>query len=109
MKLFNRSLLILAAFALFVFFDTGFASLMEAYGAPSSNNQSADGGMPVQKFGRTTSLTLGEVDAIKVTFNVGCNAGTVLFENQIIIIGKRQRGRKVVNATFSEGGDLGFI
>ena len=89
--------------------DTGFASPTEAYGAPSSNTQSAFVGMPVQKFGRTTSLTLGEVDAINVTVNVGYTAGTALFDNQIIIIGKRQRGRKVVDATFSEGGDSGSL
>jgi hypothetical protein len=89
--------------------DTGFASPAEAYGAPSSNTQSAYVGMPVQKFGRTTSLTLGEVDAINVTVNVGYTAGSALFENQIIIIGKRQRGRKLVDATFSEGGDSGSL
>ena len=89
--------------------DTGFASPTEAYGAPSANTQAAYVGMPVQKFGRTTSLTLGEVDAINVTVNVGYTAGTALFENQIIIIGKRQRGRKVVDATFSEGGDSGSL
>lgn len=89
--------------------DTGFASPTEAYGAPSSNTQSAYVGMPVQKFGRTTSLTRGEVDSINVTVNVGYTAGTALFENQIIIIGKRQRGRKLVDATFSEGGDSGSL
>jgi hypothetical protein len=65
--------------------------------------------MPVQKFGRTTSLTLGEVDSINVTVNVGYTAGTALFENQIIIVGKRRRGRKIVDATFSEGGDSGSL
>jgi hypothetical protein len=89
--------------------DTGFASPTEAYGAPSSNSQSAYVGMPVQKFGRTTSLTLGEVDSINVTVNVGYTAGTALFENQIIIVGKRRRGRKIVDATFSEGGDSGSL
>ena len=89
--------------------DTGFASPSDAYGAPTSNTVAATVGQAVQKFGRTTGLTKGEVDSINATVNVQYDAGVATFQNQVIIVGKVRRGKRFVNSSFSDGGDSGSL
>ena len=98
-----------AAIALTTTAETGFATPPTIYGAPSSVTEAATVGLLVKKFGRTTGLTAGIVDAINVDVNVGYDAGTARFEDQIVIIGQARRGRKIVATSFSEGGDSGSL
>lgn len=70
------------------------------YGTPSSTTVKASLGLKVQKFGRTTLLTNGEVTALNATVNVGYGYGkTARFVNQIII----------GPGGFSAGGDSGSL
>jgi len=98
-----------AAIAITTPFQTGFATPSTIYGAPSSTTRSATVGLLVKKFGRTTDLTEGAVDAINVDVNVGYDQGTAYFTDQIIIQGRRRRGKRYVTATFSDGGDSGSL
>ena len=75
-------------------------------GIPSSNIAAPSVGLDVQKSGRTTGWTAGEIGAInatvKVQYQQGCGQGrkfTVRFTNQIVIN----------SATFSAGGDSGSL
>ena len=74
------------------------------YGTPSSTIAGASVGQAVQKFGRTTGLTVGEVSEINVTLTV-CYEGfpfctkSAKFVDQIAII----------DGTFSDGGDSGSL
>lgn len=89
---------------------TGFATPSASYGAPTSNTVANPAiNLIVQKYGRTTEHTQGYVDAVNVTVNVGYDGGTARFENQIIIIGRRQRGKKYVDTSFSDSGDSGSL
>ncbi len=45
--------------------------------------ENVDIGLKVQKYGRTTALTKGAVNAINATINVGYSSGTARFGNQI--------------------------
>jgi hypothetical protein len=56
-------------------------------------------GQQVKKYGRTTGLTKGRVEAVNATINVGYDSGVALFVNQIIIS----------PGTFSAGGDSGSL
>ena len=70
------------------------------YGTPSSTwVTTASVGLPVQKYGRTTSLTKGTVYAINAIVTVGYSTGTARFVNQIVI----------TPGTFSAGGDSGSL
>jgi hypothetical protein len=69
------------------------------YGSPRSATTEAKLGMSVQKYGRTTGYTVGEVTGLNATLDVGYSAGTARFEGQIVITG---RG-------FSAGGDSGSL
>ncbi len=76
------------------------------YGAPSTTVVAAAVGMDVQKCGRTTGCTSTStsksnegITAINATVNVGYDAGTARFINQIVIT---KRG-------FSAGGDSGSL
>jgi len=69
------------------------------YGSPRSATTEAKLGMSVQKYGRTTGYTVGEVTGLNATLDVGYAAGTARFEGQIVITG---RG-------FSAGGDSGSL
>ena len=89
--------------------ETGFASPTDAYGAPLSTTVTATVGMTVQKFGRTTGYTQGIVDAVNVSVNVSYEQGNAYFENQIIIKGRKKKGKRYVNATFSDSGDSGSL
>jgi hypothetical protein len=58
-------------------------------------------GLEVQKFGRTTLLTVGRITGIHATIDVLYRNGTARFEDQIVISGN---GRG-----FSAGGDSGSL
>jgi hypothetical protein len=89
--------------------DTGFASPDSAYGAPTSNSMDASVGQLVKKYGRTTGYTEGIVDSVNVTVNVGYDAGTATFVDQVVIQGRVKRGKRYVAGTFSDGGDSGSL
>ena len=57
----------------------------DGYGAPRTQAVVATIGQPVQKYGRTTGLTRGEVDSINGTLNVAYGAGIARFEGQVIV------------------------
>jgi hypothetical protein len=70
-----------------------------SYGKPSSATLTATTGLAVQKHGRTTLLTTGNVYAVNATVNVGYSSATARFVNQIMI----------TPGTFSAGGDSGSL
>jgi len=88
-----------AAIALSSTADLGNATPSDGYGTPKSTSVAASVGMRVMKYGRTTGLTKGRVDAINATVDVGYSSGVARFVNQIII---RPGG-------FSSGGDSGSL
>ncbi len=55
------------------------------YGTPKSETTGAVPGLKVQKFGRTTELTKGEITAVKGIFMVGYSSGIALFADQIVV------------------------
>jgi len=57
------------------------------YGTPRSETAAARLGMQVQKYGRTTGHTTGEISGINATINVGFRDGTARFAGQIVISG----------------------
>jgi S1-C subfamily serine protease len=57
--------------------------------------------MPVHKFGRTTSYTAGRIASIDTDVKVTYDIGTLVFEDQIIIVGD--------NGAFSAAGDSGSL
>jgi len=61
------------------------ATPSDGYGTPNSTTAEAKLYMAVQKYGRTTGLTKGQVTAINATVNVGYSSGTARFVNQIIV------------------------
>ena len=77
-----------------------------AYGAPSATTVNASLGMNVQKFGRTTEHTFGEVAEVNLTVNICTQprgpflcSQTVRFVDQIAI----------TDGSFSDGGDSGSL
>ena len=88
-----------AAIALTTTDDLGVATPEGGYGSPRSSTIEAKLGMKVQKYGRTTGYTEGEVSGLNATIDVGYRTGTARFEDQIVISG---RG-------FSAGGDSGSL
>jgi hypothetical protein len=79
--------------------DVDNATPSDGYGTPESSTVSASVGMRVMKYGRTTGLTKGRVDAINATVNVQYDQGVARFINQIIIR----------PGAFSAGGDSGSL
>jgi hypothetical protein len=69
------------------------------YGSPRPWSDEAVLGMSVQKYGRTTGHTVGEITGIHATLDVSYRNGTARFEDQIVITGQR----------FSAGGDSGSL
>jgi len=63
----------------------GNATPLNGYGTPKSTTVSASVGMPVQKYGRTTSLTKGTITGINATLNVGYSSGTARFVKQVVV------------------------
>ena len=88
-----------AAIALTTEDDVGPATPDGGYGAPRSTTAEAELGMSVQKYGRTTGHTVGQVSGLNATIDVSYRDGKARFENQIVISG---RG-------FSAGGDSGSL
>lgn len=88
-----------AAIALTTADDVGHETPEGGYGAPRSRTAEAELGMAVQKYGRTTGQTLGQVSGLNATIDVGYRDGKARFERQIVISG---RG-------FSAGGDSGSL
>jgi len=79
--------------------DLGNAALPDGYGTPTSTPVSAVPLLEVKKYGRTTGLTTGTVDAINAMVRVGYDTGTARFAKQIII----------KPGDFSAGGDSGSL
>jgi hypothetical protein len=90
-----------AAIALTNTTNVGTATPSDGYGTPSSMTISAFVGQAVQKYGRTTSLTLGTVDSINATVDVEYDNGIARFVDQIIINGSA--------GAFSGSGDSGSL
>lgn len=88
-----------AAVALTTPEDVGRETPDGGYGSPRRWTTQAELGMSVQKYGRTTGHTLGEVSGLNATIDVGYGAGRARFQGQIVISG---RG-------FSAGGDSGSL
>ena len=62
----------------------------DGYGLPKSGfGVDATIGLAVQKYGRSTGLTRGEVSAINATIDVGYVGGTATFVGQILIDGRK--------------------
>ncbi len=88
-----------AAIALTTPDDLDTATPEGGYGSPRSWTDEAALGMSVQKYGRTTGHTVGQVTGINATIDVGYRTGKARFEDQIVISG----------AGFSAGGDSGSL
>ena len=80
----------------------GTATPTDGYGTPSSGIVEATLDLPVQKYGRTTGQTYGEVTGINATVKVRYSSGFAIFVNQIIIEG-------IEGVEFSAGGDSGSL
>jgi hypothetical protein len=65
--------------------NLGNSTPSNGYGTPSSSTVAAALNQPVQKYGRTTSLTRGVITGINATVNVGYSSGTARFVNQIVV------------------------
>jgi hypothetical protein len=91
--------LIDAAVALTTPEDLDTATPEGGYGSPRPWTDEAKLGMQVQKYGRTTGHTVGEVSGIHATLDVDYRGTVARFEEQIVISG---RG-------FSAGGDSGSL
>jgi uncharacterized protein YjdB len=89
-----------AAIALSSVAKLGNATPADGYGAPESDIVPAEAGQSVMKYGRTSGLTRGTIDAINATLNVGYGSQTARFVNQIIVAS---------NTVFIQGGDSGSL
>jgi len=88
-----------AAIALTTADDVSAETPEGGYGAPRSGPVDAKLGQSVQKYGRTTGHTVGQISGINATIDVGYSAGTARFTDQIVITGNG----------FSAGGDSGSL
>lgn len=88
-----------AAIALTSEEQLGSATPEGGYGAPRSWTQEPELGLRVQKYGRTTGHTVGQVSGINATIDVNYRVGKARFEGQIVISGNG----------FSAGGDSGSL
>ncbi|MSR20095.1 MAG: hypothetical protein EXR91_03845 [Gemmatimonadetes bacterium] len=88
-----------AALALTTPDELGSATPEGGYGSPRTRTVEATLGLEVQKYGRTTGLTVGRVTGIHATIDVGYRNGSARFEEQIVISG----------TGFSAGGDSGSL
>ncbi len=78
----------------------GRATPSAGYGAPKAATASAEVGLAVQKFGRTTEWTEGVVTGVNASIKVGYTSGTALFEDQVVV-----EARKL----FLKSGDSGSL
>ncbi len=90
--------------------EVGYATpANDGYGAPASQVKAANVGMNVQKYGRTTGHTFGEVSEVNVTVNV-CYETAGPFQCKSYATFVDQIGIKGKNGTnFSSGGDSGSL
>ena len=65
--------------------DLGNATPSNGYGLPRSAIAPEFVGQKVQKYGRTSQLTRGQVTGVNATVNIGYSSGTARFVNQIIV------------------------
>jgi hypothetical protein len=79
--------------------NLGTATPQNGYGTPRAATTAAVVGDPVQKYGRTTSLTRGTVVGINTTIRVGYSSGVATFVEQITVNGK----------SFIRAGDSGSL
>ena len=79
----------------------GKATPSDGYGMPKSRTVEAEFAQVVQKYGRTTGLTKGQVWALNATINVGYDSGVAVFVGQIGIV--------PLKGEFSAGGDSGSL
>ncbi|MDT8335951.1 MAG: hypothetical protein RQ753_09650, partial [Desulfurivibrionaceae bacterium] len=89
-----------AAVALSSVDDLGKATPSDGYGLPKSTIVEATLGTQVQKYGRTSGFTQGEVTGINGSVRVGYNAGTAFFAGQLIVES---------NKPFIKAGDSGSL
>ena len=80
----------------------GMSTPSDGYGTPRMEPISASVGLNVMKYGRTTALTRGYVDAINATVLVTYDAGDARFISQLII-------RPNTGSNFSRPGDSGAL
>jgi hypothetical protein len=71
------------------------------YIGPLSGSAAAAIGMQVHKFGRTTDYRTGHITSIDTDVKVTYDIGTILFQNQIIVVGNA--------GAFSAAGDSGSL
>ena len=74
-----------AAIAVSSVTNLGKATPSNGYGLPKSGIVGASVGQRVQKYGRTSQLTRGQVSGINATVNVGYGSGTARFINQVVV------------------------
>jgi hypothetical protein len=72
----------------------------DGYGTPARTPATPTLGMDVQKYGRTTGLTIGWVDGINATVMVTYSTGVARFVGQVLVNGR---------GTFSRAGDSGSL
>lgn len=80
----------------------GNATPAAGYGVPRASTLNPGVALNVMKFGRTTSLTYGYIDAINATVVVTYRAGDARFVGQVII-------RPTTGSDFSRPGDSGAL
>jgi hypothetical protein len=83
--------------------DLGNETPESGYGSPRRWTVDPELGLEVQKFGRTTGLTIGRITGIHATIDVQYRNGMARFEDQIVISGNGRGG------AFSAGGDSGSL
>ncbi len=88
-----------AAIALTTLDDVDNATPGDGYGVPSSTTARPRPGMRVMKYGRTTGLTTGRIEAINASVDVYYPEGIARFVQQIIVGGDG----------FAAGGDSGSV
>ena len=88
-----------AAIALTTLEDVDNATPSDGYGVPSSKTVRPRPRMRVMKYGRTTGLTKGRIEAINATVDVDYRVGVARFVRQIIVAGDG----------FAAGGDSGAV
>ena len=81
--------------------QVGTATPGGGYGTPSSTIVQATLGQLVQKYGRTTNLTKGQVTGVNATVMIRYDKGQARFVKQVVIQG--------TNGSFSAGGDSGSL
>jgi len=72
----------------------------DGYGTPARSPATPTLGMAVQKYGRTSGLTVGWVDGINAKVMVAYSAGVTRFVDQVLVNGR---------GTFSRAGDSGSL